>query len=506
MLSNNRSKRTLRLVFALLFSFLFWAAASQAADTLKLTILHMNDPHAHYLPYAEPGVQGLVGGFARAQTVIKEVRARNQAEGRHTLLLMAGDLLMGTPFSTAFKGKLGVTLMNKMKFDAMSVGNHEFDYGKDNLLVNLKPLMDFPLLSANIKTSSGENLFQGVIEKKFSDSDTRLVIFGLTTTQTPSTSHPSNVKGLIFDDPLTTTKRILEGVSDKDLVIALTHIGVHEDKILAESSPKIDVIIGGHSHTTIPEPLRVCRTLICQAGAYSRYVGELDLDFTDGKITKYKGQLIELTSAIKEDEEIVSIIAEYKAKMDSHLGEVIGKTDVFLDGTRSSLRSGKETNLGKLVAYNMAAGSHSDVALINGGAIRGSIQEGDITLSSVYTALPFPDTIVKMNFSGKDLVAVLQRGAEFEPGSGAKLQTFGLTATTDNGTVKIHKIREQPFDPKKKYSVAITDFLAAGGDGYTLLKENGENLYNSGPLINDLLINYIREKKVITQQLIDSLK
>jgi len=413
---------------------------------------------------------------------------------------------MGTPFSTVFKGKLGVTLMNKMKFDAMTVGNHDFDYGQDNLLTNLKPFMEFPLLSANIKTASGHNLFQGVLNKKYSDSNTKIVLFGLTTNQTPTTTHPDNVKGLVFDDSIITAKGILQQASEKDLVIALTHIGVDEDEKLAESCPKIDVIIGGHSHTAIFDPIKVNQTIISQAGAYARYVGKLDLDVMDGKITNYRGQLIELRSAITEDREIASIIGEYEAKMDVRLNQAIGKTEVFLVGNRSSVRSGNETNLGRLIAYNMAAGSRSDIAILNGGAIRGNIKNGEITSNDVYTALPFPDAVVKMNLSGEDILTVLQSGAELQPGSGGKLQTSGLTYTIDAGKVRIDTIRGQPFDPSKIYSVATNDFLAAGGDGYKVFKEKGKDLYNSGPLVSDLLINYIRENKVITQQLLDSLK
>ena len=188
------------------------------------------------------------------------------------------------------------------------------------------------------------------------------------------------------------------------------------------------------------------------------------------------------------------------------LKQVIGKTEVFLVGTRSSVRSDNETNLGRLIAYNMAEGSGSDIAIINGGAIRGSIKGGEITSNDVYTALPFPNTVAKMNLSGEYILAVLQRGADLEPGSGGKLQTFGLTYTIDAGKVRIDKIRDQPFDLGKIYSVATNDFLAAGGDGYKVFKEKGGNLYNSGPLPSDLLINYIRENKVITQQLLDSLK
>src|SRR5208283_345582 len=138
-------------VVLLAFSF-SWAGTGTVPAALKLTILYMNDPHAHYLPYEEKDAAGLIGGFAKAQTVMADIQTRNRVEGRHTIVFLAGDLLMGTPFSTAFKGRLGVKLMNEMKFTAMVVGNHEFDYGKENLLLNLRPVMQFPLLSANTKT------------------------------------------------------------------------------------------------------------------------------------------------------------------------------------------------------------------------------------------------------------------------------------------------------------------------------------------------------------------
>jgi 5'-nucleotidase / UDP-sugar diphosphatase len=266
---------------------------------------------------------------------------------------MTGDLLTGTRFSTQFKGELGVTLMNKMNFDAMTIGNHEFDYGLGNLLANLRPLEDFPLLSANIKTVLGTNRFQGILTKKFSDSDTRIVIFGLTTANTPLTTHPRNAKQLRFEDPTKTATEIIERVNETDLVIALTHIGVEEDKKLAESCPKIDVIIGGHSHTAIVDPIKVNQTIICQAGAYTQYVGKLDLDAVDGKVKDYKGQLIELNSAITEDLEIASILGQYKDQIGMRGNEVVGKTGVSLSASRDSVRSDIETSLGRLIAYGI---------------------------------------------------------------------------------------------------------------------------------------------------------
>ncbi len=482
------------------------APFASAGEPLKLTILYMNDPHAHYEPYQDTDTKEMIGGFAKAQTLIKEVLASNQAEGRETLIFLAGDLLMGTPFSTAFKGQLGVKLMNKMKFTAMTVGNHEFDYGQDNLLKILRPQMEFPLLSANTTSDSGEYLFDRAVQKKFPGSNTNAQILGLTTAQTSVTTHPKNVKGLVFNDPVKTACEFLKEVRKDDLVIALTHIGVDEDKRLAQTCPRINVIIGGHSHTALFEPLRVGDTVICQAGAYAKYLGRLDLEVSEGKVTNYSGRLILLGPEVKEDEEIKSIIDAHKKLMDDRLNEVIGRTEIFLDGTRSSIRSGEDTNLGRLIAYNMASSSGSDVAMINGGSIRESLKEGDITLNDVYTVLPFPNTIVTMALRGKDLTAALEKSAELEQGSGGKLQTFGIQYRMENGQVKIEDIRGKGFAPEATYTVAINDFLASGGDGYTVFKERGKNCYDSALLVSDLLIDYIKSKKVINAEALESMR
>jgi 5'-nucleotidase / UDP-sugar diphosphatase len=482
------------------------ARAAQAAGPLKITILYMNDPHAHYEPYQDRDTKDVVGGFAKAQTIIKEVVAANRAEGRETLIFMAGDLLMGTPFSTAFKGQLGVELMNKMKFTAMTVGNHEFDYGQENLLNTLKPKMRFPLLSANITSKSGKRIFERTTKKKFSGSKTKALILGLTTAETPITTHPKNVKGLVFLDPIKTASELLKKTDKNDLVIALTHIGVDEDKELARACPRINVIIGGHTHTALFQPIREGNTIICQAGAYAKYVGRLDLEALDGRVINYSGRLILLGPDVKEDEEIKSVIEEHKKLMDNSLKEVIGRTEVFLDGTRSRIRSGHDTNLGRLIAYNMASSSGSDVAMINGGSIRESLKNGDITLNDVYTVLPFPNTVVTMALKGKDLEAAFARSLELEPGSGGKLQTFGIKYQVENGRVKIEDIRGKGFDAEATYTVAINDFLAAGGDGYTVFKDKGKNSYDSSLLVTDLLIDFIKAKKVINAQTSESIQ
>jgi len=500
-----RSKTYIPAAVPVVFLLVILCAPVWAAEQLKLSIIHMNDAHAHYIPYTEKGYDGPIGGLGKAETVIRGLETRSRSEGRGTLLLFAGDLLMGTPFSTAFKGKLGVALMNEMKFQAMTVGNHEFDYGQDNLR-GLKALMAFPLLSANIRTEKGEYPFQRFTKMEFAGSKTRVVIFGLTTTFTPTATLPANVKGLVFDDEIETAKGLLSAFKEEDLIIALTHIGVDDDRRLAEACPKIDVIIGGHSHTALHEPLTVGNTLICQAGAYAKFVGRLDLDVSDGKVVKHDGELVLLAPDIEEDRKIASTIAEYKTHMDAALNTVIGRTEVFLEGTRSAVRSDVTTNLGRLITYNMAVSAGADAAMINGGAIRSEIGIGDITLGAVQTVLPFSDNLVRVDLKGEDILRILQRSADLERGQGGKLQTYGMDWETEGGKVKLAKIMGQVFDPAKIYSVAISNFLATGGDGYDTFQESARHLCNLPTLISDTLTNYIRDKRVLSRELVDGIK
>jgi len=476
-----------------------------AQSAFKVSILYMNDPHAHYLHYQEKDQPGYIGGFARAATLIRRISSENKSQGRETLVLLAGDLLTGTPFSMVWKGEEGVRLLNRMTLTAMTVGNHEFAHGRENLRQRLKPQMNFPLLSGNIVDERGKRPFDAILVKSYPEADTRVVVLGLTTDQTPLTTHPANVVGLRFRDPVQTAKELLSQTRGGDLVVALTHLGVKEDKDLATSCPRINVIVGGHSHTALFQPLKVGDTLVVQAGAYMKFLGRLDFDFAAGRIVKYSGELIPLTEKIPEDQEISALIDEYRSKLDARLGEVIGRADIFLDGTRSSVRSDRPSNLAKLIGYTMVRTVNAQIALLNGGAIRSSILEGDITLTDVYTALPFADRLVKMDLKGKDLLAVLQRSADLPEGSGGKLQTYGVTYDIADGKVRITRVGNAEFRPEETYCISTNDFLAEGGDGYDVLKQKASNIFDSPILITDMLIDLIKEKKRIDQTVTKSL-
>ncbi len=491
--------------YILLFIACIPQAYSWAGEPAKLTILYINDPHAHYLPYQDKDISGLVGGFGKVATVMEQERTRARSEGRFTLTLMGGDLLLGTPFSTTFKGELGAILMNQLKFTAMVVGNHEFEYGLNNLLSNLRARLDFPLLSGNVQTEEGECIFDSTLKGEIPNSKTGFTIIGLTTQQTPKITLPDNVKGLVVKDPINTAKECIKGVPADDLVIALTHLGVGEDRRLAEACPRIGVIIGGHSHTALFKPLKVHNTLICQAEAYSRYVGELNIDVEKGRVVNYDGKLIFLGPDVKEDPSVSATIYKYRERLDPRLITVIGRTAVMLGSPHRS-RSGQATALGPLMAYTMATSQEAQAGLVNAGAIRDSLPLGDVTLADLDTAMPFTDTVVRMDLTGKDIRNALQQSLRLHDGRGGKLQTFGITKSVNSAhEVIISKIGDSDFAPDRVYTVAMSNFLATGGDGYSVFKENGRNIQTSGVLINDLIMNFFKERKVITSSLLKDL-
>ncbi len=500
-----RVKRQVKLSFLVLVILCLSGAPISGADPQKLVILFMNDPHAHYDPYEIRGLSGLSGGFAKAQTVLIQQRLSASSEGAQSISLMAGDLLMGTPYSTFFKGELGAKLLNMMNFQAMVVGNHEFDYGVDNLMKNLKQNLNMPLLSANIATSDGMYPFPRTAVFRLAGFKSKILLIGLTTDKTPLITLPKNLNGLNFQDPISVAREMLEHATPEDLVIALTHLGVDEDRRLASACPLIDIIIGGHSHTVLPEPLVENGVIICQAGAYAEYVGKLEVHVDNGKVTQYDGKLIRLTSDIPGDEPVSAILRVYRDKLDKSFQTVLGRTEVFLDGTRSAVRSDSSTNLGKIIAYLMMKNTASEAAMINAGAIRGSIPPGDITREKVDTALPFYNTVVRMKLDGQELENAIKRSRQLEPNSGGKLQSYGIKVVDTSSGPIVAEVGGKPFDVHGKYTVAVSDFLAQGGDGYSILMENKKEALDSRLVINDLVVEFVRSNYAITQVLLDSI-
>jgi 5'-nucleotidase/UDP-sugar diphosphatase len=459
-----------------------------------LTILYLNDYHGHLTPFkAHFEDEQTVGGMARIATVVKSIRAENSENSIPTLFLCAGDVLQGTPQSTVFKGEPDFLCLNEIGCNAMVLGNHEFDYGQNNLNT-LRSMANFAILGGNILSKRGQ---APIVKAYFTKNvhGTKIHILGLTTDETPLTTHPRNVEKLVFTDPIETAAQILQKLDPDDIIIALTHLGYEMDKKLAKSVEGIDIIIGGHSHTKIEKPKKLNRTLICQAYEYGEYLGRLDLELEGGKIKSVRGKLIHITEDIEEDKEIKELVDEYMVQLDKNLKTVIGEAVSPLNGEREDIRN-TETNLGNLIADVMRSMAGADIALVNAGGIRASIDKGDITIEEVLTVLPYGNHLVTLELTGSEILEILDHHAKLEPGSGGFLQVSGITMKITNQSISGSSIGGESIDPAHTYTVATNDFLAAGGDGYSTFK-NGRSYLDTGLIFSDIMVDYIKTHSVI---------
>lgn len=482
----NKKILSLILVLAVVFSF-----GSFAAETgTNITILHTNDTHSKI---AEGKYDGM--GYAKVAEKVNTVREENP----NTLLLDAGDALHGTTFATLEKGASTLKLMNAMKYDAMVAGNHDFNYGQDRLL-ELSKDATFPILGANVKNADGSAFLENYIIKEF--DGVKVAIFGISSPETVYKTHPDNVKGLTFEDPIETAKAMVKELEGKaDVIIALTHVGLDDETLvkssdIANAVPELDIIIDGHSHSDLSEGLLVNGVLIAQTGEYTKNVGIINLTVTNGKVTaKVASHYTKEDSADKEgDVEITALIDEIKAEQIKITSVVVSNTKTVLDGERGQVRAG-ETNLGNLIADAMLNESGADIALTNGGGIRASIQIGDITKGDIITVLPFGNYIVTKDVKGSDVKAAIENGVDSYPGAkGAFPHVAGINYTFDanlpaGARVTSITMNSMALDMNKTYTLATNNFMAAGGDGYKMFADY--SVAGEFAALDEALIDYM---------------
>jgi len=476
--------------------------ASSSKPTL-ITILHTNDFHGNLLALTTPLPGNIVGGSARIATLVKQIEA-STAKGAIVLLLDAGDPTQGTMVSNYFNGTDVIDVMNYMKYDAMELGNHEFDFGQAALAKNARHAK-FPFLCTNIKiTATGRTPSFCKPYEIIEQRGKRIAIFGLITPDTPVLTHPKNVIGLTFLDPIETARKLVAKLERErpkvDVIIALTHIGYEMDRRLAEEVSGINVIVGGHSHTKIDVPEMVGNAIIVQAWENGKVVGRLDLEMRGKEIVRFSGGLIDVTADVPEDRKVKKMVEGYAAQLGEAMKEVVGSTLVPLVGDKPLIRT-QETNLGDLVADTMrwAAGPDVQIALMNGGGIRWHLTfpAGPITRGDVYNLLPFGNVLVMMDLTGAQIREALENGvSQWELAAGRFPQVSGLSFTFDptkpvGSRVVNVWVGSVPLDETAVYRLATNDFLAAGGDGYTVLTQ-GTNYVSTGTTLMDYMVNYLK--------------
>lgn len=463
-----------------------------------VTILHTNDFHMYLLGSTDSTTKKPIGGSARIATLVNQERAYNP----DLLLVDAGDSIGGgPPIGAFFYGKDVIEVYNAMGYDYETFGNHEFDWGKDTLAQRVSEAK-YKYICSNVIDTKTNSTFMSDPYAIKSVGLVNLGLFGLENPDLFTLVNPDGLKGLEILDPATTAQNMVNTLSSKsNYVILLSHLGYDGDQALANKVSGINLIIGGHTHTVLTTPTVVNNTNIVQTGSYGNNLGKVVLEFeassNGAKLLSMRYRLIPITDAIPEDPTIKAIIAPYNDEVTKKMSIVIGEALVDLNGNRPDVRI-QETNLGDFIADWMRAISGADIAITNGGGIRASIPKGPISVGSVYTVLPFDNLLVKLELTGAQVKEALENGfSQVEAVAGRFPQISGMRVKVDLNKPAGSRVVEvlvngATIDLNKTYTVVVNDFMAAGGDGYTVLKSAKSSKWVTGNWMRDDLVDYIK--------------
>jgi len=489
---------------------------------LKLTVIHTNDHHGRFWTNAD-GEYGL----AARKTLIDRIRAEVLASGGHTLLLDGGDVNTGVPESDLLDAEPDFKGMDLIGYDAIAVGNHEFDKPL-SVLAKQRQWVKFPLLAANIY-KDGQRMFEPY--RVFERGGYKIAVMGLTTDDTQKMVSPDNIRGVMFRKPAEEAAQLVPELRAKaDMVIATTHMGHYPDGNRGVNAPGdvemaravkgLDLVVGGHSQEPVCmlaenqrneayvpgqpcAPDRQNGAWIVQAHEWGKYVGRADFVIDAGKVELQRYQLLPVnlmkklpdgsktsyTEAIPQDPQMRAFLQPFQSAGDVRLGVPVGSTDGLLDGDRVRVRR-QPTNLGVLVARAMMDRVGADLALINSGGVRESIQAGAISYRDVLKVQPFGNLLGLVQLKGDELLAYLQAAAKMTPGAGAFPQTAGVQMRIVGGQLESALIGGQAIDTKRTYRLAISVFTASGGDGYPKLDKH-PGFVNTGFVDAEVLRAYI---------------
>ncbi|MDP8237144.1 MAG: 5'-nucleotidase C-terminal domain-containing protein [Candidatus Erginobacter occultus] len=469
-------------------------AGCGSGDYPEITVIHTNDLHGHILPARVEGWSDRTGGYATFVSWLSGVREKNRAREIPTLLLDAGDIYMGTVEGNLTRGGAVIGLMNRAGYDAMGVGNHEFDYGYFNLY-QLAREADFPFLSANILLPGADESPDFIHPYLIKEYDgLKVGIIGVSTPETSVITAAGNVGKIVFHDPADSIRpygRLLRG-EGVDLLVVLSHLGLDGDRALAAAVPDIDLIVGGHSHDLLSQPEKAGPrpTLIVQAGSYGRFAGRLDLKVDTGRkriAGHHYSIFINRQYSYPADLETNRLLNEIKNEVGDGFDQTVG---IALQDITSA--DEEESPLGDLITDAMRKRVGAAAAFQNPYGIRGNLLQGPITRRDVYTVLPFDNSIVTLELAGGQIRELLEQSLTFKKGllqiSGLRVE-YSLEAPEGN-RVRSVEIDGDPLEDSTYYRVATNVFLAGGGDYFSAFAQ-GRSRRDSGVLLRDAVADYI---------------
>jgi len=486
------------------------SAPSPSSRETTITILQLNDVYQ-----IAPVDRGKRGGMARVATIARTVRVASP----NTLFLLAGDFISPSLASRMFKGKQMIDALNSAGLDIATLGNHEFDFGSDILRERMKDSR-FAYTIANVIDKATGKPFGGASPYIIRElGGVRVAIFGLLLTDTATMSTPG--QGVRFDDAVKAGMRVARKLRRQgaDLVIALTHLPMPQDKQLAASGD-IDLIVGGHEHELLQAVAG--GALIVKAGSDARNLGRIDLHLArtgnprpatrKGRRSRFRlqsldWQVIPVTDAVTDDAETAAVVAGYEQQLNASLGEVIGRTSVTLDVRAATVRHG-ESNIGNFIADAYRAALDSDVALVNSGSLRSDATygPGELTKKDVLSVLPFENAIVKVKLTGAHLKRLLENGvSQAGHEDGRFPQVSGITFTYDasravGSRVTSFAVGGQPVQADKSYTMAVSAYVFGGGDSYDFKGAELVISAEAGPVEPDVVMEAIRKAGTIAPQ------
>ncbi|MCX7833592.1 MAG: bifunctional metallophosphatase/5'-nucleotidase [Ignavibacteria bacterium] len=498
------------IIFYLLISL--HIAYSQDNNIRELRIMHWNDFHSRNLPYKISKRTGTdtiyyyVGGVSGLIGYIK------QYKDDKSLLLHAGDEFQGTAISTLTKGESQIKLLELYDLDAITLGNHDFDYTAKRVNELLKTAK-YKFLAGNLYYKPENRPFGDLVYIK-EINNIKIGIIGLVTDELYTLTLPTNVQDI---EILNTDSCIKAGIQELknnkcDLIILLTHFGVDKDSVFATKYyGDVDIIIGGHSHTTLKHPKKINGVLICQAGAYGRYLGKLDLkvDIEKDTIVYYDGNLIEVVfDSLVYDKEVQQYVEKMEEEIKPLLNRVIGTLEVDWHS------KGINCNLGQWEADVFRKKTSSDISFINSGGIRKDVPKGNITVRDIWEVNPFGNTLNTFKISGKFLKEMIENHfkkvqEDIEKGEYPDFLIFsGLTVVYNSeemakkqvGFIKSIKVNGKDIEDDKIYQVATTNYVVSQINKYFGNLSEKINAIETNMIDRDVLIEAVEQQKVINNQ------
>ncbi|WP_432453284.1 MULTISPECIES: bifunctional UDP-sugar hydrolase/5'-nucleotidase UshA [unclassified Agarivorans] len=508
-------------------------SCAEAGDACtRFTILHTNDHHGRFWKNSKNEY-----GMAARKTLVDQIRAEVEANGGETLLLSGGDINTGVPESDLQDAVPDFIGMNQIGYDAMAVGNHEFDNPLE-ILDSQRSIANFPMLAANIYKADGTRYFDPY--KIFDVNGLKVAVIGLTTEDTVKIGNPEFISELTFTDPKVEAAKVIKEIQaakTADVILASTHMGHYARSLHGSNAPgdvtlanyletgALQAIIGGHSQNPVCMegsayadfkpgddcvPDKQNGTYIMQAYEWGKYVGRADFEYFNHELHLSSYKLIPVNLLKKEtdaqgnetgaevlagekiepDAALEQLLSYYQEQGQEKLGEVIATSDGLLDGERSNVRY-KQTNLGRLVAEAQRSKVVADIGVMNSGGVRASIAAGEISYRDVLTVQPFGNTVTLSTMTGQQITDYLGPVASIQIGSGGYAQITGVKMSVDctAQTVNINEINGKTFSASNNYTLTVPSFSAAGGDGYPVIEPQ-----QTGYVDADVLYDFFKKQ------------